>query len=68
MSDSKKLDNRPRQNLRFPAEVWLAVDQARARRAGFVSRNSWIEEAVNEKLEREGWAAEVIRELREQHV
>lgn len=41
-------------NLRLPADVFQAIDEARARRPGNVSRNTWITEAVQEKLLREG--------------
>lgn len=40
-------------NLRLPANVFQAIDNARARRAGHVSRNTWITEAIQEKLLRE---------------
>jgi hypothetical protein len=41
-------------NLRLPAEVFEAIDATRARRPGTVSRNTWITEAIQEKLLREG--------------
>lgn len=37
-------------NLRLPSEVLQAIDAERSRRAGNVSRNTWIAEAVAEKL------------------
>ncbi|MFB9342351.1 hypothetical protein ACFFTN_10505 [Aminobacter aganoensis] len=40
-------------NLRLSAETFRAVDEARGRRAGNVSRNTWIAEAIEEKLARE---------------
>jgi hypothetical protein len=40
-------------NLRLPAETFDAIDAFRARRTGVVSRNTWITEAVEEKLLRE---------------
>ena len=40
-------------NLRLPAETFDAIDGCRAERAGVVSRNTWITEAVEEKLARE---------------
>jgi len=46
-------DDRARQNLRLDPEFWLAIDQARLRRPGNISRNTWITEAVQEKLQRE---------------
>lgn len=39
--------------LRLPAETLLAIDDARSCRPGHVSRNTWVSEAVQEKLERE---------------
>jgi metal-responsive CopG/Arc/MetJ family transcriptional regulator len=40
-------------NLRLPPETFRAIDDLRERRAGSVSRNTWIAEAITEKLERE---------------
>lgn len=40
-------------NLRLPAEMFAAIDDARMARAGHVSRNTWLTEAVQEKLARE---------------
>jgi len=40
-------------NLRLPAETFDAIDECRAQRTGVVSRNTWITEAVEEKLARE---------------
>jgi len=40
-------------NLRLPAETFEAIDAARADRPGAVSRNTWITEAIAEKLARE---------------
>lgn len=40
-------------NLRLSAETFSQVDAARADRPGNVSRNTWITEAVAEKLARE---------------
>jgi hypothetical protein len=42
-----------RQSLRLPANLCARLDMARAKRAGNVSRNTWIIEAVVEKLSRE---------------
>ena len=50
---STKLDDRGRQSLRLDPEVWIAIDMARLRRAGSISRNTWITEAIAEKLARE---------------
>ncbi len=40
-------------NLRLPPEVFTRVDKAHALRPGSVSRNTWIAEAIQEKLTRE---------------
>ena len=40
-------------SLRLPAETLAAVDVARRKRVGMVSLNTWLAEAVAEKLERE---------------
>jgi hypothetical protein len=42
--------NRSKQNLRLDANLWLAIDEARNKRAGSISRNTWITEAILEKL------------------
>ena len=39
--------------LRAPQFVFSQVDAARRSRSGFVSRNTWILEAITERLERE---------------
>lgn len=41
---------RPRLNLRLDPEIWEHIDRERAKRAGSVSRNTWITEAILEKL------------------
>ena len=43
-------------NLRLSADTFSAIDAARADRPGNVSRNTWITEAVAEKLAREAGA------------
>ncbi len=43
-----------RLNLRLSGEVFAAIDAARLARPGHVSRNTWITEAVQEKLAVEG--------------
>ena len=48
-----KADDGARQNLSLDAEVWAATDAARMRRAESISRNTWITEAIAEKLARE---------------
>lgn len=40
-------------NLRLSSETFQAIDEARAGRPGRVSRNTWIAEAIEEKLGRE---------------
>ena len=46
-----------RTNLRLAAETFAAIDEACAARPGNVSRNTWIAEAVAEKLVRDREAA-----------
>lgn len=43
-------------NLRLPAETFEAIDSSRAARPGSVSRNTWITEAIEEKLARDSAA------------
>jgi metal-responsive CopG/Arc/MetJ family transcriptional regulator len=40
-------------NLRLSAEMLDMIDAARSKRAGKVSRNTWIAEAIEEKLARD---------------
>lgn len=40
-------------NLRLSPDVFALIDQARATRLGNMSRNTWIAEAIQEKLTRE---------------
>lgn len=40
-------------NLRLSAHTFAAIDLARAERPGHVSRNTWLTEAVEEKLARD---------------
>ena len=40
-------------SLRLPVETMAAIDAARQKRVGSVSLNTWLAEAVAEKLERE---------------
>lgn len=44
--------------MRLPAEMVEAIDAECSRRAGNVSRNTWITEAVQEKLARNGAAGQ----------
>lgn len=41
-------------NLRVPEEIVFQVDAVRKKRTGKISRNTWILEAIEDKLEREG--------------
>lgn len=51
-------------NLRLPPETLRAIDERRLGRAGSVSRNTWIAEAIFEKLAKEASEApELRREL-----
>lgn len=55
MSDSPnpgEVQHLDRINLRLKPETFAAIDTARARRSGHVSRNTWIAEAIEEKLAR----------------
>ena len=63
-----KLDDRGRQSLRLDPEVWTAIDRARLRRAGSISRNTWITEAIAEKLAREQDAVAPPRQAGGGHV
>ena len=58
-SDSKIATVRSldRINLRLAAETFADINAACAARPGNVSRNTWIAEAVQEKLAREPMAA-----------
>jgi metal-responsive CopG/Arc/MetJ family transcriptional regulator len=56
MDDSSKtgdVRHIDRINLRLTSGTFEAIDEARAARPGHVSRNTWISEAVQEKLARE---------------
>ena len=46
-------------NLRLSPETFEEIDRARAARPGHVSRNTWVTEAVQEKLVREGCSPEL---------
>lgn len=45
--------DRTRQNLRLDPALGAAIDRARLKRPGNVSRNTWITEAILEKLSRD---------------
>jgi predicted HicB family RNase H-like nuclease len=49
-----------RLNLRLSPMIANAVDSVCAQRTGYVSRNTWILEAIAEKLERENAANPLI--------
>jgi hypothetical protein len=49
----KTSDPRSRGSLRLDPKVWEAVDEARSGRPGFISRNTWVMEAILEKLANE---------------
>ena len=68
-SDSKMATVRSldRINLRLPAETFDAIDASRTARPGNVSRNTWITEAIEEKLEREAATAVDQAEARRRH-
>jgi hypothetical protein len=46
-------EKRLRQSLRLEPDVWDEIDHARGKRAGSISRNTWISEAILEKLSRD---------------
>jgi hypothetical protein len=52
ITDSKMASVRTldRINLRLPGETFDAIDAARGARPGNISRNTWITEAIEEKL------------------
>ena len=49
-------DKRDRTNLRLSLGTLAAIDSVRGYRPGKISRNTWITEAIQEKLAREGAA------------
>lgn len=53
MSATAKKEDRSRQSVRLHPKMWEAIDLLRASRVGVVSRNTWIAEAILEKLARE---------------
>ncbi len=56
MTDSQKpaaVRSVDRINLRLCPSMFDAIDEARSARPGNVSRNTWIAEAIEEKLARE---------------
>jgi hypothetical protein len=67
-ANHKQLDDRGRQSLCLDPEVWTAIDTARLRRAGSISRNTWITEAIAEKLAREQDTGKPRRKAWSDHV
>jgi hypothetical protein len=57
----QKSVNRIRQSLRLELPVWSRIDRSRLQRAGTVSRNTWITEAILEKLDRENSELPFVR-------
>src|ERR1700679_4375126 len=53
LTEVKLDDSLARQNLRLKNSLWKAIDDCCAMRAGAVSRNTWITEAIIEKLEKD---------------
>ena len=55
LADSKTASVRTldRINLRLAAETFEAIDASRQSRPGNISRNTWISEAIEEKLTRD---------------
>jgi metal-responsive CopG/Arc/MetJ family transcriptional regulator len=47
------VSEKSRQSLRLNPEIWEKIDCERRKRAGSVSRNTWIAEAILEKLSRD---------------
>jgi predicted HicB family RNase H-like nuclease len=52
-SSTATVRNLDRINLRLAGQTFSAIDAACAARPGNVSRNTWIAEAIEEKLARE---------------
>ena len=44
-------------NIRLPMRVWKQIDARRKKQPGTVSRNTWIAQAIEDKLEGEGKTA-----------
>lgn len=53
MATNHEASGRTRQSLRLDPATWTAIDDARRRRSGKIARNTWIAEAITEKLQRE---------------
>ena len=61
MTSNREASGRTRQNLRLDPDTWAAIDAARGRRSGKIARNTWIAEAIAEKLQRERQLEETPR-------
>ncbi|TKT73883.1 hypothetical protein YH63_005285 [Afipia massiliensis] len=57
----KRLDDRARQSLRLAPHLWAAIDLVRSIRPGTASRNTWITEAILEKITREQAERDISR-------
>ena len=57
-SKSDSVRSLDRINLRLSAETFDTIDASRAARPGNISRNTWITEAIEEKLARESATAD----------
>lgn len=66
-SKSPPVRDLDRINLRLAGRTFSAIDAACAARPGNVSRNTWIAEAIEEKLARERAAAAADRIERRAH-
>jgi hypothetical protein len=60
-SPARETATKDRINLRLAPEFFAAIDEARFRRPGSISRNTWIAEAIQEKLAREAHQGEAHR-------
>jgi hypothetical protein len=54
-------------NLRLSSETFEAIDHSRNARPGRLSRNTWIAEAIEEKLLRDGGATGARNGDRQRH-
>ena len=52
-TDMDKSEDISRISLRVSKSVFSEIDRCRAIRPGYISRNTWIAEAIKEKLEKE---------------
>lgn len=52
-SQNPRVVDLSRINLRLPEAVFRSIDHSRSKRFGTVSRNTWITEAIQEKLLRD---------------